>query len=210
MTPTAVPTDVRTLANHIGGAWTPSTTTATVLAVIALRDGEARAATADLVSEALRTALERRLGPGAVTIAVGRAVAAAESGAELHRTEESAASATLLADRPWHDVAALELRRLLWTRRDDADLADLVERVLGPLLLHDRQRKLVLLPTLEALLANGGRKAETARALHLNRQALYHRLTRIEQLLDIDLSDADQLLTLHVALYARGYVSQVP
>jgi purine catabolism regulator len=62
------------------------------------------------------------------------------------------------------------------------------------------------LPTLEALLANGGAKAETARTLHLNRQALYHRLTRIEQLLGADLSDADQLLTLHVALYARQYV----
>lgn len=185
------------------------TTSTTVLALIALRDGEARAATADLVAETLRAGLERRLGPGAVTIAVGRAVAAGASGPELHRAEESAASATLLSERPWHDVAALELRRLLWSRRDDADLADLVQRVLGPLLAHDRQRKLVLLPTLEALLANGGRKAETARALHLNRQALYHRLTRIEQLLGIDLSDADQLLTLHVALYARGYVSQV-
>ena len=30
MTPTAVPTDVRTLANHIGGTWTPSTTTQTL------------------------------------------------------------------------------------------------------------------------------------------------------------------------------------
>jgi purine catabolism regulator len=186
------------------------TTTTTVLALLALRDGEARAATADLVAEALRVALGRRLGPGAVTVAVGRAAAAADCGAELHRTEESAASATSLPDRAWHDVSSLELRRLLWSRRDEADLADLVQRVLGPLLAHDRQRKLVLLPTLEALLANGRRKAETARALHLNRQALYHRLTRIEQLLGIDLSDADQLLTLHVALYARGYVSQVP
>jgi purine catabolism regulator len=186
------------------------TTTATVLALLALRDGDGRAAAADLVAQTLRATLARRLGPGAVTIAVGRAVPPADSGPELRRAEESAASATLLPERPWHDVGALELRRLLWTRRDDADLADLVQRVLGPLLEHDRQRKLVLLPTLEALLANGGRKAETARALHLNRQALYHRLTRIEQLLGIDLSDADQLLTLHVALYARGYVSQVP
>lgn len=186
------------------------TNTTSVLALLALRDGDARAATADLVAEALRSALQRRLGPGAITVAVGRGVAPGMSGPELHRAEESAASATRLPERPWHDVAALELRRLLWSRRDDADLADLVDRVLGPLLAHDRQRKLVLLPTLEALLANGGRKAETARSLHLNRQALYHRLTRIEQLLGIDLSDADQLLTLHVALYARGYVSQVP
>jgi purine catabolism regulator len=178
--------------------------------VVALREAGQRAACADVAAEALRTALERRLGPGAVTVAVGRAVEPPAVGRELHLTEQGAASATGLPERAWHDLTALELRRLLWSLRDDADLAELVQRVLGPLLEHDLQRKLVLLPTLEALLAHGGRKAETARALHLNRQALYHRLTRIEQLLGVDLSDADQLLTLHVALYARWYVPQRP
>jgi purine catabolism regulator len=85
-----------------------------------------------------------------------------------------------------------------------------VERTLGALLEHDARRKLRLVPTLEALLRNGGRKAETARALHLNRQALYHRLTRIEQLLGMDLGDATQLLTLHVALEARRQLAVAP
>ena len=181
-------------------------TTTTVLGVVALRDADERAAAADAAASALRRAFGRRLGAGSVTVAAGRAVAPDRTADELHLTEEAAASAVALPERPWHDTARLELRRLLWSWRDSDDLAAFVERVLGPLLEHDRQRKLVLLPTLEALLANGGAKAETARALHLNRQALYHRLTRIEQLLGADLSDADQLLTLHVALYARQYV----
>ncbi len=180
-------------------------TSSSVLALVCLRDAEQRDGAADAAATALRTALQRRLG-GTVTIAAGRATALEACGAELRLAEESAASAVGLPERSWHDVARLELRRLLWSRREDTELAAFVERVLGPLLEHDRQRKLVLLPTLQALLANGGRKAETARALHLNRQALYHRLTRIEQLLGADLSDADQLLTLHVALYARAYV----
>ncbi len=182
------------------------TTTTTVLAVVALREPGDRVDAADAVARALRRAFGRRLGAGSVTVAAGRAVAPEQAGAELRLTQESAASAVGLPERAFHDAAGLELRRLLWSHRHDGDLAAFVERVLGPLLEHDRQRKLVLLPTLEALLAHGGAKAETARALHLNRQALYHRLTRIEQLLDADLSDADQLLTIHVALYARQYV----
>jgi purine catabolism regulator len=58
-------------------------------------------------------------------------------------------------------------------------------------------------PTLQALCAHGGHKAETARTRHLNRQALYNRLARIEELLGVDLSDPDQLLTLQLALRAR-------
>ena len=182
------------------------TTTTTVLGVVALRDPDDRQAGADAAAGALRRAFGRRLGAGSVTVAAGRAAAPEHTATELRLTEEAAAAAVGLPERAWHDTAGLELRRLLWSWRDSADLAAFVQRVLGPLIEHDRQRKLVLLPTLEALLANGGAKAETARALHLNRQALYHRLTRIEQLLGADLSDADQLLTLHVALYARQYV----
>lgn len=195
----------------------PSSTT--VLLLVALRGGggsgesgedaavvaEQRAAAASAAAELLERVLARGVGAERVTLAAGRASAPEAAGAELRRSEESAAAAAALPPRPWHDVAALELRRLLWAGRDDAEQAALVERVLGPLVAHDRTRKLVLMPTLEALLANGGRKAETARALHLNRQALYHRLTRIEQLLGVDLGDPEQLLTLHVAVLAREY-----
>jgi len=193
-----------------------------VLALIALREGvtrrrgaaderphagDDRTAAADAAAELLRGALARRVGAERVVVAAGRASAPEAAGAELRRGEQSAAAAAALPERPWHDAAALELRRLLWAARDDAELIAFAQRVLGPLVEHDRQRKLVLTPTLEALLANGGQKAETARALHLNRQALYHRLTRIEQLLGVDLGDPEQLLTLHVALLARGYAS---
>nr|WP_246344562.1 PucR family transcriptional regulator [Conexibacter arvalis] len=180
----------------------------TALLLVALRDAAQRGAAVETAAELVRATLARRLGAEAAegaTVVAGRASALADAGAELRMAAESAASAAVLPPRPWHDVAGLELRRLLWSGRDDAELAAFARRVLGPLVAHDRQRKLALLPTLEALLANGGQKAETARALHLNRQALYHRLTRIEALLGVDLGDPEQLLTLHVALLAREY-----
>jgi purine catabolism regulator len=100
----------------------------------------------------------------------------------------------------------MPLHRLLWQWRDRDELADYVERVLGPLVEHDARRKHQLLPTLEALCRHGGRKAETARALHLNRQALYDRIARLEAVLDADTGDTETLLGLHLALQARRHL----
>jgi purine catabolism regulator len=161
---------------------------------------------ADLAATALRTAVARRVGDAGLTVAVGRPSGWESAGAELRLAADGAASAAPLPAAAWHDARALELQRLLWHWREDRELAALVTRRLGPLIEHDRRRRHALLPTLEALCANGGRKAETARALHLNRQALYHRIERIERLLAVDLSDPTELLTLHLAVEARRYV----
>ena len=174
-----------------------------VLGVVGLRGEEQRRTAADGVARHLRAAVARRLGGGDVAIAVGRAGRWADCGPGLRLATECAAAAAALPPAPWHDVRALELPRLLWRARKDEELERFVGRTLGPLIEHDRQRKIRLLPTLEALIENGGRKAETARALHLNRQALHHRLHRIEQLLGVDLSDSEHLVAVHVALRAR-------
>jgi purine catabolism regulator len=178
-----------------------------LLALVALRDPGTRAATAAAVAKALRTATERRLGAGDTRIAVGDATSWPQIGPALRLAAETAASAVALPAAPWHDVRALELQRLLWHWRDDRELRDFVARRLGPVLEHDRRRKHQLLPTLEALCTGGWRKAEAARMLHLNRQALYNRLARIEELLDVDLSDPEQMLTLHLALRALPHVA---
>lgn len=169
-------------------------------------DAAERERVATLAAQALRTAVARRLGEAELAVAVGRAAGWEEAGPELRLAADGAASAAPLPPAPWHDARALELQRLLWHWRDDRELAALVTRRLGPLIEHDRRRRHALLPTLEALCANAGRKAETARALHLNRQALYHRIERIERLLGVDLSDPAELLTLHLAVEARRYV----
>ncbi|MDX8153812.1 PucR family transcriptional regulator [Patulibacter brassicae] len=177
-----------------------------LLGLVALREDQDRAAVADGVADALRTAAGRRLGAGELLVAVGLPVAWPDAGRGLQLTEETASAAASLPPARWHDAGALELQRLLWRWRDDAEVAAFVRRRLGALLEHDAQRKHALLPTLEALCANGWRKAETARALHLNRQALYNRLTRLEQLLGVDLSDPEQTMTVHLALRALPYV----
>ncbi|MYV90173.1 helix-turn-helix domain-containing protein, partial [Streptomyces sp. SID1034] len=110
-------------------------------------------------------------------------------------------------ERPWYDARRLDIDLLLWRLREHPDLAAFVERAIGPLQAHDRASRPSLLPTLETYLAHAGRKAETARELHLNRQTLYNRLARIADLLGTDLDDPQTVLALSLALRARRHAT---
>jgi purine catabolism regulator len=102
-----------------------------------------------------------------------------------------------------HDASLSELHRLLVSRAPDAALRELTERLLGPIDKHDGRHKHQLLPTLRAFLAADGRKATAARSLHIDRQGLYGRLRRMEDVLEVDLTSPDLRLVLHLGLLAR-------
>ncbi|MER8225686.1 PucR family transcriptional regulator ligand-binding domain-containing protein [Streptomyces sp. NPDC094143] len=181
-----------------------------VLVLLGLRAEAERATIADRVAAALRAGVGRAgmLRPGGqppvVVVGVAGGWTAAASG--LRHAAETATAAQGLPDRPWFDARRLDIDLLLWRLRDDPDLAAFVDRALGPLLEHDRRSRPPLLPTLTTYLAHAGRKAETARELHLNRQTLYNRLARIGELLGTDLDDPQTVLALSLALRARRHV----
>lgn len=176
-----------------------------VLALVTLPVGADRAVAAQRAAEAVHHAVERHFGRGrrAVVVAGPLACGWGEAGGALRTACDAASTARRMSPRPWHDAAAPDLERLLVSLGDTPALATFVEQRLAPLLAHDATRKHKLLPTLEAFCRYGGHKAETARALHLGRQALYHRLARIEALLGADLEDEDTRLGLHLAVRAR-------
>ncbi|MEU8529788.1 MULTISPECIES: PucR family transcriptional regulator [Streptomyces] len=177
--------------------------------LLGLRSESERTAVADRVAAALRAGVERagleRAGahPPVVVVGVPGGWAAASAG--LRHAAETATAAQGLTDRPWYDARRLDIDLLLWRLRDHEDLAAFVDRAIGPLREHDATAKPPLLPTLETYLAHAGRKAETARELHLNRQTLYNRLARIAELLGTDLDDPQTVLALSLALRARRH-----
>ncbi len=127
----------------------------------------------------------------------GRAGAAAR--APLRGRRDGAAAAR------WHDARRPGVADLLHDLRDSPELDAFVEEQLGPLLADGSPRTRALLETLEAYLAAGARKAEAARALHLERQSLYLRLRRIEETLGVSLDDEDVVLGLHLAVRALRF-----
>ncbi|MFE2837848.1 PucR family transcriptional regulator [Streptomyces mirabilis] len=178
--------------------------------LLGLRSESERAAVADRVAAALRAGVERagmqRPGAQPPVVVAGVAGGWAAASAGLRHAAETATAAQGLTDRPWYDARRLDTDLLLWRLRDHPDLAAFVERAIGPLRDHDLRSKPPLLPTLETYLAHAGRKAETARELHLNRQTLYNRLARIGELLGTDLDDPQTVLALSLALRARRHV----
>ncbi|MFJ5281527.1 PucR family transcriptional regulator [Streptomyces parvulus] len=178
--------------------------------LLGLRTDSERAAVADRVAAALRAGVERagmqRPGAQPPVVVVGVAGSWAAASAGLRHAAETATAAQGLTDRPWYDARRLDIDLLLWRLRDHPDLAAFVDRAIGPLRDHDDRSKPPLLPTLQTYLAHAGRKAETARELHLNRQTLYNRLARIGELLGTDLDDPQTVLALSLALRARRHV----
>ncbi|WLW56125.1 PucR family transcriptional regulator [Streptomyces sp. YU58] len=178
--------------------------------LLGLRSESERSAVADRVAAALRAGVERagmqRPGAQPPVVVVGVAGGWAAASAGLRHAAETAAAAQGLSDRPWYDARRLDIDLLLWRLRDHPDLAAFVDRAIGPVQDHDDRSKPPLLPTLETYLAHAGRKAETARELHLNRQTLYNRLARIGELLGTDLDDPQTVLALSLALRARRLV----
>ncbi|WP_434588309.1 PucR family transcriptional regulator [Streptomyces sp. A5-4] len=179
--------------------------------LLGLRTESERAAVADRVAAALRAGVERaglgRTGgiPPVVVVGVAGNWAAASAG--LRHAAETATAAEGLPGRPWYDARRLDIDLLLWRLREHPDLAAFVDRAIGPLRDHDRTARPPLLPTLQTFLAHAGRKAETARELHLNRQTLYNRLARISELLGTDLDDPQTVLALSLALRARRHTA---
>ncbi|WP_326631362.1 MULTISPECIES: PucR family transcriptional regulator [unclassified Streptomyces] len=182
--------------------------------LLGLRSETERTAVADRVAAALRAGVERagleRAGSHPPVVVVGVAGGWAAAGAGLRHAAETATAAQGLGDRPWYDARRLDIDLLLWRLRNHPDLAAFVDRAIGPLRDHDRTSRPPLLPTLESYLAHAGRKAETARDLHLNRQTLYNRLARIGELLGTDLDDPQTVLALSLALRARRHAASGP
>jgi purine catabolism regulator len=177
--------------------------------LLGLREEAERTGLADRAAAALRSGTERAglLRPGGPepVVVVGPAGGWAAAASGLRHAARAADAVPGQDPRPWWDARRLDIDLLLWRLRGQPDLAAFVDRALGPLLRHDRTGRPPLLPTLETFLDHAGRKAETARALHLNRQTLYNRLARIGELLGTDLDDPHTVLSLSLALRARRH-----
>ncbi|HEV3096707.1 MAG TPA: helix-turn-helix domain-containing protein [Candidatus Dormibacteraeota bacterium] len=133
------------------------------------------------------------LGYGAVrsgTTQVAGAAREAEQALTMGRRLFGADSVTAFAD--------LGLYRLLYALQPLPEVRAFRDDSLE--LLRARDRGGVLLQTLGAYLATNGSPTDAADRLHLHRNTVLYRLGRIEDLLGVDLRDAEVRLGLHLAL----------
>lgn len=183
-----------------------STQPGTVTVVLAVSGDEEQALTG--FAEGVHARVGAEPGLGRWVIGVGRSVPSLAGIGPLidesaHAADAAAAQPPRARYRPYYRSADVRLRGVLSVLRDDPRWVAFAEAELGPLLAHDARHGTNLLALLGEFLRQGGNKTQLAKRSHLSRPALYGRLGTIESVLDVDLSDAESRVSLHVAFLLR-------
>ncbi len=95
---------------------------------------------------------------------------------------------------------ALGVYRLFSLIEDRAELMQLAEQTLGPLLEYDRQHGTTLVRTLGYYLESGRNLESSARAMFIHVNTLKYRLKRIQEIARLDLNSAEQRFNVHLAV----------
>jgi PucR family transcriptional regulator, purine catabolism regulatory protein len=106
----------------------------------------------------------------------------------------------LFGEGKLHSFARLGVYRLLFHLDGQGELSDFYREALGPLISHDARNGGTWIETLECFFRCNGNLSETARLMHLHRNALLYRLGRIEELIGRSLEDSELRLSLQIAL----------
>ena len=128
-----------------------------------------------------------------------------EAAAGIDEAAHVAESAATLRDtgKPYFRATDVRLRGLLALLRKDPRVQQFVESELSAVLQAEAEGKGEYLELLGLYLGSGGNKAAMARSGYLSRPTLYARLAKLEELLGVDLEDAESRTSLHVALLAH-------
>lgn len=98
--------------------------------------------------------------------------------------------------------------RLLFHLRDQPELQMFCEETIGDLARYDEEHDSHLLETLTCFLDLQGNLSQAARALHLHRNGLLYRISRIEKIANCDLNNPSQRAALQLALLARPLLAK--
>jgi PucR family transcriptional regulator, purine catabolism regulatory protein len=172
-----------------------------ILAVLAVPGTRPVAAVLEEVVEKAAARARDRLEPVDLLAGTsGEAPADSLANAAEEAVAALAAGRRIGDDRRVHHFGELGTYQLLLRLAQGPELARFVESELRAVLDHDSRARTRLLPTLRAYLENAGRKADTVRALGIQRRTLYARLAKLEALLgrDLELQDTRTRLTLAI------------
>jgi hypothetical protein len=97
-------------------------------------------------------------------------------------------------------VEQLDLYRLLLSPTREQDIEEYVQRVLGKLMMYDRERGTDLLPFLRALVEVNFNASRVARSFSVHLNTAKYRRRRIEETLELSLDDSNARFSVQLAL----------
>jgi purine catabolism regulator len=107
--------------------------------------------------------------------------------------------------RPWQESAVIDSRslgayRLIIGASSSRHVLEFSRRTLAKVQEHDEKRAGELLGTVRAYFANGSSVSVAAKTLGVHVHTIQYRLTRVEELTGLSLRNAEERLTLELAL----------
>ncbi|MBM4763516.1 helix-turn-helix domain-containing protein [Bacillus sp. B15-48] len=155
------------------------------------------------VIEALRKDSSSYLGERSLTVGIGRIY---DRPTELFRSYQEAKVAKILVANHQHDEVVffsdIGLMKLLYNH-DFQELKEFEYDILGELEKIDQQSEMSLLDTIEGYIKNNCDLKKASEAMFLHRNTLRYRLNKIEELLQVDLSDLQTIINFAVAFKIR-------
>ncbi len=130
----------------------------------------------------------------------------------LHNSYRRARAAARMADYYKKDLVYFQdmgIYQLLFTAEDPDVLIGFYKDNLGTLEEYDQQHGGSLLETLYYDLSTGGSIKAVAEAMYTHRNTVNYRLGKIRELLDADLSDADERTRYRMAFYCRDILMKM-
>ncbi|ATW27775.1 PucR family transcriptional regulator [Candidatus Formimonas warabiya] len=104
------------------------------------------------------------------------------------------------ARRPVTFFDELGVWRLISQMRNGKEAGDIIEEKIGPLIKYDQAHKTLFMETLRIFLACSGSIPETAKRLFVHYNTVTYRLSRIEEIGKIDLSNKEERFALEVVI----------
>ena len=191
----------RILKTMSSSALTASIQSGSIGMVLALPAIQLEEPTLDRLADLISThsggeGLRWRIGVGRTRESVLAAAAGIDEAAHVAETATTLRGSNL----PFYRATDVRLRGLLALLRNDPRAQQFAESELAGVLNAEAQGRNGLLDLLGRYLESGGNKAALARDGYLSRPTLYAHLAKLEELLGVDLNDAESRTSLHVAL----------
>lgn len=98
--------------------------------------------------------------------------------------------------------------RFFFEFNNDAELKDFVMESLGALIRYDEENNSDYISTLEIYLDENCNIGETAEKMFVHRNTIKYRITRVEEILDIDLTNVNTQFNLRFAYKVRKYLGE--
>lgn len=125
---------------------------------------------------------------------------------ELHRAYAEAAACLHRAKSSGKDLidyTEMRMERLFMLMPNRENLSLFSQEVLAQLESYDQEKNAEMIRTLKVFFDDKFNKAQTARDMNIHLNTLNYRIMRIQELLNMDLSDPEVCALLYVALCAR-------